>query len=360
MTSDTMAVSAQPVGVIGFFEKWLSIWVALSIVAGLVLGKLFPPVFEFLASLEYASVNLVVAMLIWAMVYPMMVNVDYASLRYIGKRPKGMIVTVVVNWLIKPFTMAALGVLFFSYVFADSLAPGDAQQYIAGLILLGAAPCTAMVFVWSQMARGDATYTLVQVSVNDLIMVFAFAPIVAFLLGVTDIVVPWETLLLSVGLYVVLPLIAGALTRYRLSRLAGAEDDGEAAIGRFTAAVKPASVLGLLATVVLLFGFQGQVIIDQPLLIAIIAVPLIIQSYGIFAITYAAGWAWRIPFSVAAPSAFIGTSNFFELAVAVAISLFGLNSGAALATVVGVLVEVPVMLSLVAIANRTSGWFPAR
>jgi ACR3 family arsenite transporter len=237
------------------------------------------------------------------------------------------------------------------------ISPASAQQYIAGLILLGAAPCTAMVFVWSQLTRGDATYTLVQVSVNDVIMIFAFAPIVAFLLGVTDIAVPWQTLLLSVGLYVVIPLAAGALTRNWLVHHGRHGESGEAAVGRFTAAVKPFSVLGLLATVVLLFGFQGQIIIDQPALIALIAVPLLIQSYGIFAVAYGAAWAWKIPFNVAAPCALIGTSNFFELAVAVAISLFGLNSGAALATVVGVLVEVPVMLSLVAFANRTRGWF---
>jgi arsenite transporter len=357
MTQETLMADARPAGGIGFFEKWLSVWVALCIVAGLALGSLLPGLFEFFAKLEYASVNLVVAVLIWAMVYPMMVNVDFASLRHIGDRPKGLIVTIVVNWLVKPFTMAALGVLFFKHVFADLIAPADAQQYIAGLILLGAAPCTAMVFVWSQLTRGDATYTLVQVSVNDVIMIFAFAPLVALLLGVTDIAVPWQTLLLSVGLYVVIPLAAGALTRNWLVRHARRGENGEAAVARFTGAVKPVSVLGLLATVVLLFGFQGQVILDRPLLIALIAVPLVIQSYGIFVIAYAAAWAWRVPFNVAAPCALIGTSNFFELAVAVAISLFGLNSGAALATVVGVLVEVPVMLSLVAFANRTRGAF---
>ncbi len=358
MTNDSLALSSQPPAGIGFFEKWLSVWVALCIAAGVILGNLAPGLFEALAGLEYASVNLVVAVLIWAMVYPMMVNVDFASLRHIGDRPKGLAVTIAVNWLIKPFTMAALGVLFFEVIFADMIAPADAQQYIAGLILLGAAPCTAMVFVWSQLTRGDATYTLVQVSVNDVIMIFTFAPLVALLLGVTDIAVPWETLLLSVGLYVVIPLAAGALTRHRLIAHARGGESGETAVARFTGALKPVSVLGLLATVVLLFGFQGQIIIDKPTLIALIAVPLIIQSYGIFAVAYAAAWAWRIPFNVAAPCALIGTSNFFELAVAVAISLFGLNSGAALTTVVGVLVEVPVMLSLVAFANRTRAWFP--
>ncbi len=339
-------------GGIGFFEKWLSVWVALCIASGIGLGDATPGIFEFLAGLEFASVNLVVAVLIWAMVYPMMVNVDFSSLRHIGDRPKGLIITLVVNWLIKPFTMAALGVLFFEVLFVDMIAPKDAQEYIGGLILLGAAPCTAMVFVWSQLARGDATYTLVQVSVNDVIMIFAFAPIVALLLGVTDLSVPWEILLLSVGLYVVIPLIAGYMTRRSLVK------DGEAAVTQFVARVKPYSVIGLLATVVLLFGFQGNIIIDQPLLIALIAAPLIIQSYGIFIIAYGAAWLWRVPFNVAAPCALIGTSNFFELAVAVAISVFGLDSGAALATVVGVLVEVPVMLSLVAFANRTRVMFP--
>jgi ACR3 family arsenite transporter len=317
-----------------------------------------PGVFAALAELEYASVNLVVAVLIWAMIFPMMVAVDFASLRHIHKRPKGLVITILVNWLIKPFTMAALGVLFFQVVFADLIDPADAQQYIAGLILLGAAPCTAMVFIWSQLTRGDANYTLVQVSLNDIIMIFAFAPIVALLLGVTDIEVPWETLLLSVGLYVVIPLAAGAATRAVLVRQAGHGARGEGQVARFTAAVKPFSIIGLLATVVLLFGFQGHVIIEDPLLIALIAVPLLIQSYGIFVIAYAAAWAWRIPHNIAAPCALIGTSNFFELAVAVAIGLFGLNSGAALVTVVGVLVEVPVMLSLVTFANRTRRYFP--
>lgn len=357
MTDEVLKTEARPAGGIGFFEKWLSVWVALCIAAGLALGSVLPGLFAFLAGLEYAKVNLVVAVLIWAMVYPMMVNVDFASLRHIGDRPKGLIVTIVVNWLVKPFTMAALGVLFFEHVFAGLIAPADAQQYIAGLILLGAAPCTAMVFVWSQLTRGDATYTLVQVSVNDVIMIFAFAPLVALLLGVTDIAVPWQTLLLSVGLYVVIPLGAGALTRHWLVGHARRGESGDTAVSRFTSIVKPFSVLGLLATVVLLFGFQGQVILDRPVLIALIAVPLLIQSYGIFVVAYAAAWAWRVPFNVAAPCALIGTSNFFELAVAVAISLFGLNSGAALATVVGVLVEVPVMLSLVAFANRTRGAF---
>jgi arsenite transporter len=341
------------------FERYLSLWVALCIVAGIALGSLLPGMFQFLASLEYGSVNFVVAILIWFMVYPMMVAVDFTSLRRVHERPKGLIITLTVNWLIKPFTMAALGVLFFEYLFADLIDPANAGQYIAGMILLGAAPCTAMVFVWSQMTRGDANYTLVQVSLNDVIMIFAFAPIVALLLGVTDIVVPWETLVLSVVLYIVIPLAAGVLTRMHLTRQARTGAEGEAEVARFITRVKPFSVLGLLATVVLLFGFQGNIILDQPALIALIAVPLLIQSYGIFGIAYVAAYFWRVPYKVAAPCALIGTSNFFELAVAVAIGLFGLNSGAALVTVVGVLVEVPVMLSLVAFANRTQKWFPA-
>jgi arsenite transporter len=349
------AVTAAPAGDdsgLGLFERGLTLWVGLAIVAGLVLGRVSPEVFQTLSEIEYANVNFIVAALIWVMIYPMMVNVDFASLSHIAERPKGLVITLSVNWLIKPFTMAALGVLFFEVVFRDLINPEDAKQYIAGLILLGAAPCTAMVFVWSQMTRGDATYTLVQVSLNDIIMVFAFAPIVAFLLGVTDVVVPWETLLISVALYVVIPLVAGVITRKRLL-----ENDA-ADIERFSETLKPYSVVGLLATVVLLFGFQGSVILERPFLILLIAVPLIIQSYGIFFVSYLWAWKWRTPFNIAAPCALIGTSNFFELAVAVAISLFGLHSGAALATVVGVLVEVPVMLSLVALANRTKQFFP--
>ena len=331
------------------FERYLTVWIALAIVAGIAIGSVAPWLVEAIAAAEVASVNLVVAALIWAMVYPMMIGVDPGSLKDAFKQPKGLAITLVVNWLIKPFTMAALGVLFFEVVFADLIAPEDAQQYIAGLILLGAAPCTAMVFVWSQLTRGDESYTLLQVSVNDVVMVFAFAPIVAFLLGVTDITVPWETLVLSVVLFVALPLAAGIWTRTRLGSAARIE--------AFRDRVKPWSVVGLIATVVILFGLQGQVILDRPQVIALIAVPILIQSYGIFALAYATAYALRVPHRIAAPCALIGTSNFFELAVAVAISLFGLNSGAALATVVGVLVEVPVMLSLVAFANRTRARF---
>lgn len=293
-----------------------------------------------------------VAVFIWVMIYPMMVNVDFASLKDVGKKPKGLCITLVINWLVKPFTMAALGILFFEYIFAGLVSPQDAKEYIAGMILLGVAPCTAMVFVWSQLVRGDANYTLVQVSINDIIMIFAFAPLAALLLGVTDIIVPWETLFLSVILYVLIPLSAGYITRKKLDKSGNHER-----IENFTARIKPFSIMGLLATVVLLFGFQAETILDKPLVIVLIAVPLLIQGYGIFAIAYGWGYLWRVPFSTAAPAALIGTSNFFELAVAVAISLFGLNSGAALATVVGVLVEVPVMLSLVAFANKTRGYF---
>ncbi|MEX0693788.1 MAG: ACR3 family arsenite efflux transporter [Rhodospirillales bacterium] len=335
------------------FERYLTVWVALCIVAGVLLGEVAPSLFEALAVIEYASVNLIVAVLIWAMVYPMMIAVDFASLSRVADQPRGLLITLIVNWLIKPFTMAALGVLFFKGVFADLIPAEDADGYIAGLILLGAAPCTAMVFVWSQLTKGDPNYTLVQVSVNDVIMVFAYAPIVALLLGVTEIPVPWETLLLSVALYVVVPLIAGIMTRRYLLGQGG----GNEAVAALMRRLKPVSISGLLITVILLFGFQGQVILGQPLVIAMIAVPLLVQSYGIFAISYGAAFVLRVPFRIAAPCAMIGTSNFFELAVAVAISLYGLNSGAALATVVGVLVEVPVMLSLVAFANRTQGWF---
>lgn len=353
--NQTTADPAPAASPLGTFERFLSFWVLLAILAGLGLGLVAPEAVGVLAGLEYASVNLVVAVLIWAMIFPMMVGVDFSSIKDIGRKPKGLVITLVVNWLVKPFTMAALAVLFFEYLYAGLMSEGDADQYIAGLIILGAAPCTAMVFVWSQLTRGDPAYTLVQVSVNDLVMIVAFAPIVALLLGVTDIVVPWETLLLSVLLYVVIPLVAGAIARRQVIRSHGGDT---AAVNAFTARLKPWSIIGLLATVVLLFAFQAGTIISNPLLIVLIAIPIIIQSYGIFAIAYAAAKAWKVPHNIAAPCALIGTSNFSELAVAVAIGLFGLTSGAALATVVGVLVEVPVMLSLVAFANRTRDRFP--
>ncbi len=333
----------------GLFERFLTVWVGLGIAAGVVLGLIMPGAFEAIALIEFAHVNLIVAVLIWIMIYPMMIQIDWSAVRDIRKKPQGLILTLVINWLVKPFTMAALGVLFFQYLFVPWVDPQSAQEYIAGMILLGVAPCTAMVFVWSQLVKGDANYTLVQVSVNDLIMVVAFAPIAAFLLGITDVTVPWETLLLSTVLYVVLPLIAGIATR---SVLAKRSHD---AVGHFVAQLKPWSIVGLIATVVLLFAFQANTIIDKPLVIVLIAIPLILQTYGIFFISWWAAKRMKLPHDVAGPACLIGTSNFFELAVAVAISLFGLNSGAALATVVGVLVEVPVMLSLVAMLNK---WRP--
>lgn len=337
---------------LGLFGRYLTVWVAVGIAIGIGLGNLFPQVFALLSHLEIGHVNLVVAVLIWIMIYPMMVNVDFNSLRHLGERPKGLIITLVTNWLVKPFTMAALGMLFFNLLYRSWVAPQHAKEYIAGMILLGSAPCTAMVFVWSTLTRGDATYTLVQVSLNDLIMIFAYAPIVAFLLGISDIIVPWETLLLSVLLYVVIPLTAGYITRVQLLTTGSI-----ARVTQFTDYLKPWTIIGLLLTVVLLFGFQGQTILSQPFIILLIAIPLIIQSIGVAAGAYLWAWLWRVPFSIAGPVALIGSSNFFELAVAVAISLFGLNSGAALATVVGVLVEVPVMLLLVHLVNRTSPWF---
>lgn len=338
----------------GLFERWLSLWVALALLVGVGLGLVMPGAFATVAGWEIAGVNLVVAALIWLMIYPMMLKVEPRCLAEVGRRPRGLVLTLVVNWLIKPFTMAALGVLFFEHVFAAWLSPADAEQYLAGLILLGVAPCTAMVFVWSHLTQGDANYTLVQVSVNDLVMVVAFAPIAGLLLGVTDLEVPWATLVASVVIFVVVPLAAGVITRGRLMASGGA-----AAVDGLAARLKPTSILGLLLTVVLLFGFQAETLVAQPGRVLLIAVPLLIQSYGIFALAYGLARVLRLPFSIAAPAAMIGTSNFFELAVAVAISLFGLSSGAALATVVGVLIEVPVMLSLVAFANRTRGWFPA-
>jgi ACR3 family arsenite transporter len=339
----------------GLFERYLTVWVGLGILAGVGLGLLTPATFAAIAAVEFAHVNLVVAVLIWVMIYPMMIQIDFAAVRDVGKKPQGLLLTVVINWLIKPFTMAALGVLFFRVLFADWVDPQSASEYIAGMILLGVAPCTAMVFVWSQLTQGDPNYTLVQVSVNDLIMVFAFAPIAAFLLGVTDLTVPWQTLLLSTVLYVVLPLVAGVMTRRAwLAR------GGETAVSGFVKRLKPWSVVGLIATVVLLFGFQAQTIVAQPAVIGLIAIPLLIQTYGIFAIGYIGARWLKLPYDIAAPACLIGTSNFFELAVAVAISLFGLHSGAALATVVGVLVEVPVMLSLVALLNRSRHHFEPR
>lgn len=338
----------------GLFERYLSVWVGLCIIAGLLLGNIVPELFQLIASMEIAHVNLPVALFIWVMIYPMMVQVDFSSIKDVGKKPKGLALTLVINWLIKPFTMAALGWLFFRVLFADWVDPQTATEYIAGMILLGVAPCTAMVFVWSQLTKGDANYTLAQVSINDVIMVFAFAPIAAFLLGISDVTVPWDTLLLSVVLYVLIPFIAGVLTRRALDK-----PDNHKHLQNFLDRVKPISISGLLATVILLFGFQAEVIMQNPIAIVLIAIPLLIQTYGIFAIAFYGAKALRLPHNIAGPACLIGTSNFFELAVAVAISLFGLHSGAALATVVGVLVEVPVMLSLVALINRSRDSFPA-
>ncbi|MFM2074749.1 MAG: arsenical-resistance protein [Pseudomonadota bacterium] len=329
----------------GLFERFLSVWVALGILAGVVLGTWQPEAFAWLAGFEWASVNGVVAVLIWVMIYPMMIQIDWSAVKDVGRKPQGLALTLVVNWLIKPFTMAGLGVLFFHHIFAPWVDPQTANETIAGMILLGVAPCTAMVFVWSQLVKGDANYTLVQVSVNDLIMVVAFAPIAAFLLGVTDLTVPWETLLLSTVLYVVLPLLTGMTTRRMLARRS------PEAVGQWVARLKPWSVVGLIVTVVLLFGFQADTLLRQPGLMLMIAVPIILQTYGIFFIAWWGARWLKLPYNIAGPACLIGTSNFFELAVAVAISLFGLHSGAALATVVGVLVEVPVMLSLVAMIN---------
>jgi len=338
----------------GIFERYLSVWVGLCILAGVVVGSLVPGLAIFISSLEFANVNIVVAVLIWIMIYPMMIQVDFSSLRNVGRKPKGLIVTLVTNWLIKPFTMAALGILFFNYVFAGLVSPDLAKEYIAGMILLGVAPCTAMVFVWSHLTKGDPNYTLVQVSINDLILIIAFAPLAGLLLGISSISVPWQTLVLSVVLYVLIPLTAGYATRRHYER------NNPQGLERLLARLKPASIIGLLLTVALLFSFQADTLISSPQIVILIAIPLLIQSYGIFAFSYLWAYQWRIPHNIAAPAAMIGTSNFFELAVAVAIGVFGLNSGAALATVVGVLIEVPVMLSLVYIANKTRTKFDIR
>ena len=301
----------------GLFERYLSVWVGIAIVVGIFLGSVAPDAFAVIASIEYAHVNLVIAVLIWLMIYPMMVQIDFSSLKDVGKKPKGLALTLVINWLIKPFTMAFLGWLFFKGLFADWVDPQTATEYIAGMILLGVAPCTAMVFVWSQLTKGDANYTLVQVSINDIIMIFAFAPIAGMLLGVTDITVPWDTLFLSVVLYVLIPLVAGAITRKKLDKA-----DDHSRLNQFLATMKPWSIIGLLATVVLLFGFQSETILAKPQAIVLIAIPLLIQTYGIFAIAYFMAKQMKLPHNVAAPACMIGTSNFFELAVAVAISLF--------------------------------------
>ena len=339
---------------IGFFERYLTLWAALCIIAGIAVGQWLPAIPQTLSKFEYANVSIPVAILIWLMIYPMMLKVDFQSVKNVGKRPKGIIVTCVTNWLIKPFTMFGIAYLFFYVIFKVFIPEDLAKEYLAGAVLLGAAPCTAMVFVWSHLTKGDAAYTLVQVAVNDLIILVAFAPIVALLLGVGGVIIPWDTLFLSVLLFVVIPLSAGVITRTWVIRQKGIEYFNHVFIRKFD----NYTVGGLLLTLIILFSFQGETILNNPLHILLIAVPLVLQTVLIFFVAY--GWAkwWKLPHNVAAPAGMIGASNFFELAVAVAISLFGLQSGAALATVVGVLVEVPVMLMLVRIANNTQKWFP--
>ncbi len=340
---------------IGFFEKYLTVWVILCMAAGVLIGQFLPGFPAFLGQFEYANVSIPIAILIWLMIYPMMLKVDFQSIRNVGKNPKGLYVTWAANWLIKPFTMFFIAWLFFYVIFKGLISPDLAKDYLAGAILLGAAPCTAMVFVWSHLTRGNAAYTVVQVATNDLIILVAFTPIVAFLLGVGGVSIPWDTLILSVVLFVVIPLAGGIITRNVLVKKRGMDYFQNTFIPKFN----HVTVAGLLLTLVIIFSFQGKVILDNPVHIVLIAVPLILQTFLIFFIAYLISRLLKLPHDVAAPAGMIGASNFFELAVAVAISLFGTSSPAALATVVGVLVEVPVMLMLVKIANRTKRWFPA-
>ena len=338
---------------ISFFEKYLTVWVALCMVAGILIGKFLPAIPAFLGKLEYAKVSIPVAALIWIMIYPMMMKVDFKSVKHVGKNPQGLYLTWIVNWLIKPFTMFGIAWLFF-YVIFKNLIPTDlAKDYLAGAVLLGAAPCTAMVFVWSHLTKGNPAYTVVQVATNDLIILVAFVPIVKFLLGVSDVFVPWNTLFLSVALFVVVPLTAGALTRGHMLKTKGQEYFEKTFLPKFG----NITIIGLLLTLVIIFSFQGNVILDNPLHIGLIAVPLVIQTALIFFIAYLGAKALKLPHNVAAPAGMIGASNFFELSVAVAIAVFGATSPVALATIVGVLVEVPVMLALVGFANRTTQWF---
>lgn len=348
-----MTKKKLPLG-IGFFEKYLTIWVAICMVIGVLIGVYLPQIPEFLNEFEYYNVSVPVAILIWLMIYPMMLKVDFNSIKKVGENPRGLVVTWVTNWLIKPFTMYGLAYFFFFVVFKNLISPDLAKDYLAGAVLLGAAPCTAMVFVWSHLTKGNPAYTLVQVATNDLIILIAFVPIVAFLLGVSGFTIPWATLFLSVVLFVVVPLAAGIISRNVITKNKGLDYFENEYIPKFN----NVTTIGLLLTLIILFSFQGQTIIDNPLDILLIAVPLIIQTFLIFFIAYFWAKAWKLPFDIAAPAGMIGASNFFELAVAVAISLFGLDSGAALATVVGVLTEVPVMLTIVRIANNTKSWFP--
>ena len=336
------------------FERYLSVWVALCILVGIALGYVLPGLFAMIASAEVAKVNLVVAVLIWLMIIPMLLKIDLTALGSVRQHWKGVGVTLFINWAVKPFSMALLGTFFLSFLFRPFLPESEIGSYIAGLILLAAAPCTAMVFVWSNLCDGDPTYTLSQVALNDIVMVFAFAPLVALLLGVASITVPWDTLLISVALYIVVPVLVAQLVRRAVLSAAG-----QAGLDRLLGRLGPASLIALLTTLVLLFGFQGEAIIAHPLVIALIAVPILIQVYFNAGLAYWLSRRFGVAWCVAAPSALIGASNFFELAVAAAISLFGLKSGAALATVVGVLVEVPVMLSVVAIVKRTRPWYEA-
>lgn len=338
---------------IGFFERYLSVWVALCIIVGIAVGQLLPIIPETLGKWEYANVSIPIAVLIWLMIYPMMLKVDFQSVKNVGKRPKGILITCVTNWLIKPFTMFGIAWLFFFVIFKTLIPTSLADQYLAGAVLLGAAPCTALVFVWSYLSKGDAAYTLVQVAVNDLIILVAFVPIVGFLLGIGGVAIPWATLILSVVLFVVIPLIAGVITRIIVVRRHGIDYFNNVFVNKFN----KWTIIGLLLTLIILFSFQGKTILSNPFHIVLIAVPLILQTILIFFIAYGWAKAWKLPHNVAAPAGMIGASNFFELSVAVAISLFGLQSGAALATVVGVLVEVPVMLTLVKIANNTRKYF---
>ncbi|MBD65939.1 MAG: arsenical-resistance protein [Halobacteriovoraceae bacterium] len=332
----------------GFFERYLSLWVALCIVGGIALGKILGSSITVLSEMNLATVNIPVAILVWLMIFPMMVQIDFSSIKDVGKNPKGLILTLIINWLIKPFTMAFFAWIFFDKLYAAYLTPSEAQDYIAGAIILGAAPCTAMVFVWSYLTKGDPEYTLVQVAINDLILLIAFIPIVKFLLGVTNVYIPYDTLISSVVIFVVIPLVAGYLVNKMILSTKGEEWFKNV----FMAKLKPISIVALLTTLVLLFAFQGEKILANPLHIFLIAIPLTIQTYFIFFVAWGIGKKMSLPHCILSPGSMIGASNFFELAVAVAIALFGLNSGAALATVVGVLIEVPVMLSLVKLSNK--------
>ncbi|MCK8060180.1 MULTISPECIES: ACR3 family arsenite efflux transporter [unclassified Fusibacter] len=346
-------MSKQKLEGISFFEHYLTVWVALCMVLGVMIGKFIPQVPEFLSKFEYANVSIPIALLIWLMIYPMMMKVDFKSVKHIGKNPKGLYVTWITNWLIKPFTMYGIASLFFYVIFKQFIPADLARDYLTGAVLLGAAPCTAMVFVWSHLTKGNPAYTVVQVATNDLIILVAFTPIVAFLLGISGVAIPWDTLILSVVLFVVIPLTAGVYTRNRVIRKRGLEYFKNGFLPKFNGV----TISGLLLTLVIIFSFQGQVILNNPMHIVLISVPLIIQTVLIFTIAYGASKALKLPHNIAAPAGMIGASNFFELAVAVAIALFGADSPVALATIVGVLVEVPVMLLLVRFANNTTHWF---